>query len=152
MSYSSADARAQILSELAAATEHVAATLAALGDAYEWLDEQSADRLEEQLFRPAQRAYGRAQRTYAEFAERYGLPARRFEPAGPSGRPGDTRGALARAGEGLHAADATLATLQDSMLPVDVGDPALRAGLAEVRELIGPLPGRAREFVRTFGR
>jgi hypothetical protein len=38
------------------------------------------------------------------------------------------------------------------MMPVEVGDPELRAGLAEVRELLGAVPGRAREFVRTLGR
>ncbi len=55
-----------------------------LGSAYEQLDDQQADRLEEQLFRPVQRAYGRAKRTHAQF-----------------------------------------------------GDPDLRAGLTEVRQLIG---------------
>jgi hypothetical protein len=38
------------------------------------------------------------------------------------------------------------------MLPVEFGDQQLRADLAEVRRLIGPLPGSAREFVRTLGR
>jgi hypothetical protein len=38
------------------------------------------------------------------------------------------------------------------MLPVEVGDPELRAGLAEVRELLGGLRARARELVRTLGR
>ena len=38
------------------------------------------------------------------------------------------------------------------MRPVEVGDPELRAGLAEVRELVGDLRARAREFMRTFGR
>jgi hypothetical protein len=38
------------------------------------------------------------------------------------------------------------------MMPVEVGDPELRAGLAEVRELLGEVPTRAREFVRTLGR
>jgi len=38
------------------------------------------------------------------------------------------------------------------MRPVEVGDTELRAGLAEVRELIGVLPDRAREFVRRLGR
>ena len=37
-------------------------------------------------------------------------------------------------------------------MPVEVGDPELRAGLAEVRELVGDLRGRARELVRTLGR
>jgi len=45
-----------------------------------------------------------------------------------------------------------LADLQDSMMPVEVGDPELRAGLAEVRELLGEVGARAREFTRTLGR
>ena len=52
----------------------------------------------------------------------------------------------------VSAADVVLSTLQDSMLPVEVGDRELRAGLGEVRELIAPLPGRARQVVRTVGR
>jgi len=38
------------------------------------------------------------------------------------------------------------------MLPVEVGDPELRAGLADVRELLGDLPSRGRRFVSLFGR
>ena len=45
-----------------------------------------------------------------------------------------------------------LADLQDSMRPVEVGDAELRAGLAEVRALLAPLPDRAREILRTLGR
>jgi len=37
-------------------------------------------------------------------------------------------------------------------MPVEVGDPELRAGLAEVRELLAGVPGSGREFMRTFGR
>ena len=47
---------------------------------------------------------------------------------------------------------AVLAAIQDSMLPVEVGDRELRAGIAEARELLGGLRGRARELVRTLGR
>ena len=54
--------------------------------------------------------------------------------------------------ENVEEADIELADLQDSLMPVEVGDAELRAGLAEVRELIGVLPDRAREFVRRFGR
>ena len=42
--------------------------------------------------------------------------------------------------------------LQDSLLPVEVGDTELRAGLSRTRELIAPLPAAAREMVRTLGR
>src|SRR4051794_41224663 len=86
MAYSAADARRQLLEDVAAATDRLGVALAALGEAYEQLDEYNADRLEEQLFRPVQSAYGRAQRTHAGFAERHGLPGRTFEPA-PGGHP-----------------------------------------------------------------
>jgi hypothetical protein len=38
------------------------------------------------------------------------------------------------------------------MMPVEVGDAPLRAGLAEIRELIGPLPERTAGLVRVIGR
>jgi hypothetical protein len=38
------------------------------------------------------------------------------------------------------------------MLPVEVGDAELRAGLSEVRRLVGDVPARARGFVRVLGR
>ena len=56
-----------------------------------------------------------------------------------------------RAVDAAAEADAILAELQDSMMPVEVGDAELRAGLAEVRELLGDVRAR-REFVRTLGR
>ena len=37
-------------------------------------------------------------------------------------------------------------------MPVEVGDAPLRAGLAEARELVAPLPARAHELVRVIGR
>jgi hypothetical protein len=49
-------------------------------------------------------------------------------------------------------ADGDLAQLQDSMIPVEVGDAELRAGLAEVRALVGGLRWQARDLVRTLGR
>lgn len=52
----------------------------------------------------------------------------------------------------MAEADTELSELQDSMMPVEVGDAELRAGLAEVRELLADLPARAREFTRTLGR
>jgi hypothetical protein len=54
--------------------------------------------------------------------------------------------------EAVEEADGILAELQDSMLPVEVGDAELRAGLAEVRETVGTLPERAHRLLRTFGR
>ena len=49
-------------------------------------------------------------------------------------------------------ADRTLAQLQDSMRPVEVGDAELRAGLSEVRRLVAPWPHAANELVRGLGR
>jgi hypothetical protein len=87
MSYTTVEARQQLLDALGEATDDLAHALASLGAAYEQLDDQQADRLEEQLFRPVQRAYGRAQGTHAGFARRHGLPARAFtmpSPGAPS--------------------------------------------------------------------
>jgi hypothetical protein len=152
MAYATAEARQDLLDAIAEATEHIGVALSAIGAAYEQLDEQSAERLEEELFRPVQLAYGRARRTHAGFAERHALPGRSFAPP-PAGHPSQgVKGFLDAAVEATGAADVALSTLQDSMRPVEVGDPELRAGLAEVRELLGRLPGRARRFVSLFGR
>jgi hypothetical protein len=152
MTYTTAQAREQLLQSVAQAIDEIAFALASLGEAYEQLDERSADRLEQELFRPVQLAYGRAQRTYNEFAARHDLPRQKFGPA-PSGAPSHgVKGFLDSAMDGLARADGALATLQDSMLPVEVGDPELRAGLEEVRTLLGEVPGRARQFVRLLGR
>jgi hypothetical protein len=151
VSFTTAEGRRQLLDDLGAGIDHVGAALAALGEAYEQLDEQTADRLEEQLFRPVQTAYGRGQRTYAAFAGRTGGRERTFTAPGP-GLPAQARDHVARAIDQVHLADDTLGTLQDSMLPVEVGDPELRAGIAEVRSLIAPVPARGRELLRVFGR
>jgi hypothetical protein len=152
MAYVTAEARQDLLDAIAGATDQIGIALAALGAAYEQLDEQSADRLEGELFRPVQLAYGRARRAHAGFAERHGLPGRAFEPAAPGHASQGVKGYLDAAVEAVRSADTDLATLQDSMLPVEVGDAELRAALAEVRELIGALPTRARQFVSLFGR
>lgn len=152
MSYAAADGRQRILGDLAAAIDQVALALACLAEAYERLDEHSAERLEETLFRPAQAALGRAQRTYTAFVERHGLAPRAFG-AGDVGHGNQAaRDLVLRAADSAAAADAVLAELQDSMLPVEVGDPELRAGLAQVREQISRVPPAARAFLRTLGR
>lgn len=152
MSYVAADARRQILDEIAVAIEQIALALACLGEAYEVLDEHSADRIEEELFRPAQQALARAQRTYADFATAHGLAQRSFA-AGDAGHGNQTgRDLVARAAGAAQQADTLLGELQDSMLPVEVGDPSLRAGLAEVRELVSSVPPRAQAFLSTLGR
>jgi hypothetical protein len=152
VAYASREAREELLVTVGEAIDEIAVALAALGAAYEQLDEQSADRLEEELFRPVQTAYGRAQRTHTGFAERHGLSTRKFEPAAAGYPSQGVRGYLERAVEAVDEADILLAELQDSMRPVEVGDTELRSGLAQVRELVGDLRGRTREFVRTLGR
>ena len=152
MPYSTAEARQQLLDDMAVATDELGVALAALGAAYEQLDERTADRLEEELFRPVQVAYGRARRTHAGFAERVALPGREFEPSARGRAAAGAREQLDTAVEAIGEADHLFAEIQDSMMPVEVGDAELRAGLAQVRELAGPLTGRAREIVRVLGR
>ena len=152
MPYSTADARQQLLDDLAHAIDEVGAALATLGDAYERVDERSGDRLEEELFRPVQLVYARAQRTHSGFAARHGLAPRHFEAAG-GGRPSSTAHELLDgAREALAEADHLLAEIQDSMMPVEVGDAELRSGLATAREQLAPLPDRAVGLLRVLGR
>ncbi len=152
MAYVTAEARQNLLDEIAGAIDQLGVALAALGDAYEQLDERSADTLEEQLFRPVQQAYGRAKRTHSEFAGRHGLPARTFASAPSGAASHGVKGFLETAVEAVEESDALLAELQDSMLPVEVGDPEVRAGLAEVRRTLGEIAPRAAHFVSRFGR
>jgi hypothetical protein len=152
MSYTAADGRQQILSELESAIGELAVAVATLGAAYERLDEHTADRLEEQLFRPIQLAYGRAKRTHSEFSGRYGIPPASFPEASPGLESQDARALIDRAATAARQADDEIATLQDSMLPVEVGDTELRAGLADVRSLIDPVPARATRLISTVGR
>jgi hypothetical protein len=152
VTYATADARQGLLDTVASAIEQLGVALAALGEAYEQLDEQSGDRLERELFRPVQVAYGRAQRTSAEFAARHELATRSFAPA-PEVHPSTgVRGLIDSAAQAVTDADATLSELQDSLAPIEVGDAELRDGLREVRELLGPLASSTRELLRTLGR
>jgi hypothetical protein len=146
------EARERLLGEVGQAADQLALSLAFLGEAYEQLDEQTADRLEEELFRTVQLAYGRLKRLHAEFARRHGAPAREFESAAAGLASQGARAFIDRAMAAAGASGQLIAELQDSMLPIEVGDPTLRAELAEVRSLLDGLPGRARELVRTLGR
>jgi hypothetical protein len=152
VTYSTLQAREGLLKTLTQAIEEIALAVNALGEAYEQLDEYTGDQLEEQLFRPAQLAYGKLKQTYTSFAERFELSAESFSerPAGPLSS--GVKGFLDSAMQATATADEILSSLQDSLLPVEVGDPQLRAGIASVRELLGDLPGRARQLTRTFGR
>jgi hypothetical protein len=152
MAYSAAEARRQLLDDVAQAIDRIGVALAALGDAFELLDDYNAEKLEEELFRPVQLAYGRAKRTHAEFAARHDLPGRSFDSA-PAGLPSSgARAFVDAAVAAVGEADSIIATLQDSMRPVEVGDAELRAGLSEVRRLIGDVPNRASRFLRVLGR
>ena len=150
--YSTAEARQELLDDVALAIDDLGVALAALGAAYEQLDERTGDRLEEALFRPVQVAYGRAKRTHAGFAERHGLPARTFAGAAAGHPSQGVKGFLDTAVAATGRADLRLAELQDSLLPVEVGDAELRDGLSEVRRLVGDVPARARELTRVLGR
>ena len=152
MSYIAREARQELLDTIGEATDDIAVALAALADAYEQLGTAPADRLEEELFAPVQAAYGRAKGTYVDFARRHGLPDRTFTTAPPGLPSTGVRGFVDAAVASVDEADAVLAELQDSMMPVEVGDPELRAGLAAVRELLGDVRARAREFIRILGR
>jgi hypothetical protein len=152
VTYTVAEGRGQILQALAIAADEIALALAELSEAYEHLDEQTAERLEDALFAPVQAAYGRAKRTYADFAQRSELTARTFTMPGQVAPSTAAKQLIERALEALTRADLGLGELQDSMLPVEVGDPELRSGLAEVRELVERVRPKARELVRTLGR
>jgi hypothetical protein len=152
MAYSASEARQQLLDTVGEATDELGFALACLAEAYDKLDAHNADRLEEELFRPVQVALRSRAASHSEFAGRHGLPGRTFEqqPAGVS--PTGATGYIHQAVEAISEADRALMGLQDSMLPVEVGDAALRSGLADVRDRVRGLPERARELLRTLGR
>jgi len=152
MSYTTAEARQGLLESVALATAELEAGLERLGQAYELLDDRTADRLEAELFRPVQLALGRAKATSSGFAERHALVVPAIPPAGEVAVPRGTTELVATAVEAVEEAELLISELQDSMAPVEVGDAELRAGLAAVRELAGRVPGAARGFMRDLGR
>jgi hypothetical protein len=146
------EARQEILDAIARAIDEAGFAVASLGEAYDHLDETTGDRLEERLFRPAQHAYGLAQRTHAEFAARHKLPGESFAPRTAPAASRGPRPAIDAGVDAARNADAEIAELQDSFKPVEYGDEQLRAGLAEIRRLLSEVVVSAREFVRTLGR
>ncbi len=146
------EARQQLLDALAETIDAIGVALASLGAAYEQLDTATADRLEEELFQPVQLAYGRAKRAHTGFAGRHGLASRTFELPSPGLPSTGAKGFIDNALVAVGRADTVLASLQDSMLPVEVGDADLRAELAGLRELIGGFSQHSRELVRIIGR
>jgi hypothetical protein len=152
VAYTSAEGRQELLDTFAEAIEHIGVALAALGAAYEQLDEHNADRLESELFGPVQRAYGRAKTAYAQFADRHGMTSRSFTAPAPGIPSTGAKGFIDTAVDAVARADGALSALQDTSLPTEVGDVELRAGLSDVRELLGVVRQRARELERTLGR
>jgi phage shock protein A len=150
MAYSKADGQQQLLDTVAEAIDELGAALAALGAAYEELDENHGDDLEAQLFRPVQQAYARAQRTHSGFAARTSLAPRTFAQPEPGSRQLGAKGFIDDAIEAITAADDTIITLQDSLLPVEVGDREVRADLAATREILDDLPARAEELLARY--
>ena len=146
------EAREQILDELAGATIQIGFAVSCLGTAYELLDEVTADRLETELFRPAQRALARAKRASSGFASRYGLTVKLREAPSPGLPSQGVRVFVERSITASAEASRRIAELQDSMLPIEAGDPELRAALAETRDLIDGLAAPARAFLNTLGR
>ncbi len=150
--YTTIEARQKVLADLAIAVEQIAVSMGALESAYEQLDDGHAGVLEERIFRPAQLAYGRAQRTHRAFAARSGLPGRSFDSTSSGPHVQSVQTLIDRAAYAAAQADITISSLQDSMLPVEVGDPELRAGLSQTREALAAIPLGARDLVRTVGR
>ena len=152
MAYTDAEARQELLDAFADAIERIGFALAALGAAYEQLDEHNADRLEEELFGPVQRAFGQAKTAHTQFAGRSGLQSRSFAAPDPGIPSTGAKGFIDSAVNAVAQADGALSELQDSSLPTEVGDVELRAALTDVRESLGGVRRRARELERTLGR
>lgn len=152
MAYSTLEAQQEMLDQIAIAVDDIAVALAGLGEAFELLDDTTGERLEGELFKPVQSAYGKLKRTHGDFAARVGLGSETFVPAAAGHPSQGARGFVDRAGDATERADGRLAELQDSLRPIDVGDAELRAGLSEVRRLLDEVPGRSRLFLRTLGR
>jgi hypothetical protein len=152
VTFTTAEARDRIIGDLEAAEEELGLGIAALGEAFELLATGSADRLEDDLFRPVQKAYVRTKRTRTGFAQRVSHDT--DEPvAKPVGPPSQgAKGFIQQAAAAAGQADLILSELQDSMMPVEGGDAELRAGLSEIRELLGPVRMSAATFLRTLGR
>ena len=152
MTYTELEGREGLLDGMERATELIGAALEALTAAYDLVDDQTADRLEERLFGPVQQAYGRSKRTLAAFASRHGLPPRTLNPPEEPSPSAAARELIQSAGRFAVEADQALAGVQDERSFVEVGDAELRADLAGVRSAIAPVPQQAAQMLRTLGR
>ena len=151
MSYTTGSGRQQILEDAAAAAYPLNSALAAIAEIFDHLDEPTADRMEAIVFKPLQGGYGLLRRTLTEFATRSGLePPQFYEP--PVALPSSAHAVLEHISEWAGEADQIIAELQDTLLPVEVGDPELRAGLSGTRTQIAKVPSAVVELLRTLGR
>ena len=121
MAYTTVEGRQQLLGALAEAIDEIGLALASLSAAYERLDIATADTLEEELFGPAQRAYGRAKRTQWSSQSGTGWPDGSRAAIG-RGSLDRVKGFIDHAVAAVRAAGGTLATLQDSPMLLEVGD------------------------------
>ena len=98
--------------------------------------------------RPARLQPGAARSRRIRRAYQHGSPC--VHAARPAHR--DVRAQIDRAVAEVRAAEDRLADLQDSVLPVEVGDPELPAAVADVRGRLGGVARNARELTRVLGR
>ncbi len=152
MSYDATVAREDLIAALARVEAHLAAAVDALGAAYDTLDEQTADRLESELFHPIVKASGQVRRTAQEFATRFRLAISDRPSPAPAASRRPVRELITRAADEAAHADAELAAIQDSGQAIEVGDAELRAGISAARVLLGPVPQHARALLGTLGR
>lgn len=153
MGISTEEAREEILGDLAAVIEKISLVVAGLTEAFELVSVQAQDRIEAELFKPAQKAFAAAQRAHGEYSERVGIPRRPFGMSSAAGLP--SQGAkvfIEEAVVNAEHAGLLIGDLQGSRIFLEFGDPGLRAGLGEVRQSLEQIPGNAREFLRTLGR
>ena len=152
MAYTNAQAREQLLAELAAAADEVGLALACLGEATSSSTRPPPSASRTSCSARSRRPTGRRSAPTPNSPAGTGLPEHEFEAARPQVREHDASAIMERAAAAVSRADLALATLQDSMLPVDVGDPPLRAGLEQVRMALADTSRRTREITRTLGR
>jgi hypothetical protein len=151
VSYTTDSGRRQIIDDSVVGANYLGDALAALGEAYELLDDHAAGQMEESVFKPTQAAYGQLKRSLTEFATRYGLPQPVFQPSIVPA-PTDPHTTLDRVADLVQSADEAVSELQDTLLPVEVGDAELRAGLSRARTLITRVPASAEDLIRILGR
>jgi hypothetical protein len=154
MAYTAAEGHEQILDAIAEAADEVSYGLADLGEAYEMLDENTADVLEHELFRPMQTAYGRLKATHSAFAAQHNLGTAEFASRSPSAPSNGVRGLIDNGVAAAQKASVVLVELQEdeSMVLVEVGDAELRARISEIQRLLGDVTSRAKNITRTLGR